>query len=230
MGPGVAEALGKLGRRGLDVVFVLDATESMREEIGQAKDRIRDVHAVVTGLLGAAEAPARNVRFGVVAFKDYGDDYGLKAIRTLPLSDDPGALEAFLGRVVVNGGGDLPEPIHRALGAATDASEMGWQLKKRHHIVVLVTDAPIHANGRKAARSTAERFVRRHGGVINVIDVATDRDHVLGDLEMIASAGGGRAFRVEDESAFWKDLIVSVFPARYAHDVTMIVERYAKNR
>ena len=63
-----------------------------------------------------------------------------------------------------------------------------------------------------------------------MIDVATDRDHVLGDLEMIASAGGGRAFRVEDESAFWKDLIVSVFPARYAHDVTMIVERYAKKR
>ncbi|MEM7627731.1 MAG: vWA domain-containing protein [Planctomycetota bacterium] len=229
IGPGVAEGLGQLGRRGLDVVFVLDATESMRDEISQAKDRVRDIHAVVTGLLSGDDGPARNVRFGVVAFKDFGDDYGLDATRTLPLNNDPEQLEAFLDRVFVDGGGDIPEPIHLALEAATD-TKMGWERKKRHHIIVLVTDAPVHSNGRKQARATAERFVKKHGGVTNVIDVATDRDHILADLEAIAAAGGGRAFRVEDEETFWRDLVVSIFPKRFAHDVAMIVERYAKNR
>lgn len=229
VGPGVAEGLGQLGRRGLDVVFVLDATESMRDEIGQAKGRIRDIHAVVTGLLGTEDAPAKNVRFGVVAFKDFGDDYGLDATRSMPLSNDPEELKTFLDQIFVDGGGDIPEPIHLALELATDTRKMGWE-RKRHNIIVLVTDAPVHTNGRKQARAEAERFTKRLGGIVNVLDVATDRDHILADLDEIAAAGGGNAFRVEDEDRFWKELIVSIFPKRFAHDVEMIVDRYAGNR
>ncbi len=247
---GTLDGLGRMGRQGLDVVFVLDATGSMEDSIRQAKQRIRDVHAVVTGMLDAADAqseqadpeqdeppPARRVnrrraplpavRFGVVAFKDYGDDYGIKPTRHLPLTGDAEELHAFIDRVFVGGGGpDLAEPIDRALVVAADADDMGWQ-RGRHSVIVLVTDAPVHPTGRRRAFNTAERFANRLDGTINVIDTDPDRQHVLEDLGNIAVAGNGSAFRLEDRDRFWRHLVVSIFPQRFEHDVNLIVERYA---
>ena len=213
VGPGALEAIGRIGRQGLDVVFVLDATDSMADEIAVAKDRALDIHAVVTGMLrdaGGQGPRAKGVRFGVVAFKDYGDDYGLRPTRQSPLSAEPDALRDFLQQVFVGGGGDLPEPLHVALAEATNAKKMGWR-RGRHNIVVLVTDAPVHTNGRKQVLKVARDFARQLGGTVNVIDANPDRTHVLADLGNIAAAGGGSAFRMEDVDGFWKELIVSIF-------------------
>ena len=231
VGPGARDAIARIGRQGLDVVFVLDATDSMAETIEQAKARILDIHGVVTGMLGdAAQAGGvrKGARFGVVAFKDFGDDYGLHPTRILPLNADAQKLETFMNQIFVGGGGDFPEPLHVALEDATDAKKMGWS-RGRHNIVVLVSDAQVHSNGRKASLNVAKRFVRRLGGTVNVIDVDPDRTGVLADLGNIAVAGEGSAFRIEDQSAFWKQLIVSVFPRRFEHDVALIVERYASH-
>ena len=134
-GPGDAGSLGEFGSRGLDVVFVIDATASMSEELGQVQRRALDICRVIVGVLGnpaeavpdepptrrVAVAPLPPVRFGLVAFKDYGDDYGLNPTRHAPLDPDPAKLEGFLREVFAGGGGDEPEPVHVALDVATDA-------------------------------------------------------------------------------------------------------------
>jgi Mg-chelatase subunit ChlD len=225
---GFQRMIGGIRGRGLDVVFVIDATDSMRGIMDQAKQRMHDIIGVITGVLAKDGKPPRNVRFGVVAFKDYGDDYGLNAVRGLMLTNDYQAVRDFIDRVEVGGGGDEPEPIHEALAAAT-IRKMGWR-RSAKSIIVLIGDAPVHPSGRAQAISEARSFVKKYAGTVNTIDVNTQRGQVLGDFADIAKAGHGTATLLGSEEAFWEDLVVSVFGKRFEHDVRAIVERYANYR
>ena len=53
----------------VDVVFLLDATGSMGDEIQAVKDRIR---AMISAI--ALGDPAPDVRFGIVAYRDRGEE------------------------------------------------------------------------------------------------------------------------------------------------------------
>ncbi|MCX5683673.1 MAG: VWA domain-containing protein, partial [Planctomycetota bacterium] len=223
--PGFGKLVGNLRGTGLDLVLVVDATDSMTPYIEQAKARLREVLNVVTGLVP-------NARVGVVAYKDYGDDYGPTACRLMGLTDNHQAVRKFIDETIAGGGGDIPEPIHEALAAATSAKQMGWNLRRKH-VIILVGDSPCHSSGRAAAYSLAAAFAK-DGGVINVIDTGGTgaagqaRTALQPDLQRIARDGGGSAFLLTDEPAFWRYLIVSVFGERYERDVNVIIEKFAK--
>lgn len=227
-----------LRARGLDVVFVIDATGNMGPYVRQVQQRLGEIVGLVTTLITPPDAdqPVRRdlVRFGIVAFKDYGDEYGLAATRHLPLTADADALRHFIDQVQVDGGGDATEPIDRALAVATSAREMGWQ-RRRKSIIILLTEASIHPTGRRAAFNHARQFHREYDARIDVIDLGgaadddVDRQHVLDDLQDIARHGGGEAFRLENDQAFWRHLIVAVFGRQHAADVDALVERYARD-
>jgi Mg-chelatase subunit ChlD len=234
---GMDDVLRDIRSRGLDVCFVLDATESMGPYIEESKKRFGEIVSIVTKMLGTA-TPASSaarlapIRFGLVAFKDYGDDYGIGATKALPLTNDTKKLQAALDEVIAGGGGDIPEPIDRALRVATD-NQMGWN-RRRHNVIILVTDAPVHATGRDAAYSLATAFAKQAGGEINVIDTGAFaggkrvRSTVLPDLTRIAENGNGSAFLLGDDQAFWRHLIVSMFGQRYEQDVQAILDQYAQ--
>ncbi len=225
---GFQELLGGIRGKGLDVVFVIDATNSMQGVIAQAKQRANDIIGVITGVLTKDGQPPRNIRFGVVAYKDYGDEYGIAAAKAIALTNDFDAVREFIDQIIVGGGGDIPEPINDALKAAT-SKPMGWTRDKRS-IIVLIGDSPVHPNGRRDAVNQARGFVRQYRGVVNVIDVGSGHEAVLQDFADIAAAGNGTASLLASEDAFWEDLIVSVFGKRFEQDVRLIVERYAKHR
>ncbi len=225
---GFQQMLGGIRGRGLDVVFVIDATRSMKDIMHQAKERIHDVIGVITGVLASDGRPPRNVRFGVVAYKDYGDDYGLAAVMAIPLTNDYQAVRDFINGLHASGGGDEPEPIHEALATAINPN-MGWR-RQAKNIIVLVGDAPVHPGGRDDAFEAARRFASKNQGTVSVIDVGTDRSGVLDDFQNIAKAGNGSATLLSDHQTFWRDLIITVFGRRFEHDVNTIVDRYAKTR
>jgi Mg-chelatase subunit ChlD len=233
---GMDDVLKDIRSKGLDVCFVIDATESMGPYIEQSKKRFADVVSIVTKLVG--EGAAQNaatriapIRFGLVAFKDYGDDYGVEATRQLPLTGDTKQLQAAFDQVVAGGGGDVPEPIDQALRTAM-GNRMGWN-RRRHNVIILVTDAPVHGTGRESAFQLASAFAKQLDGELNVIDVGGNvggkrvRNTVLPDLNRIAENGHGSAFLLADDQAFWRHLIVSIFGQRYENDVQAIVDQYA---
>ena len=122
-------------RADLDVVFVLDTTGSMSGELGEAQERLRQLAAA----LRTARTGER-VRFGVVAFRDRGDEY---VTRTSPLSEEIATTEAFLGGLTADGGGDEPESVLAALDVALTTME--WdRAPATERRVVLVGDAPPH--------------------------------------------------------------------------------------
>ncbi len=88
----------------------------------------------------ASAKPSPDVRIGLVAYRDRGDEY---VVRSWPLSDDIDAIYAHLRELQADGGGDTPESVNEALAEAV--SKMSWSQDKRVlKLVFLVGDAPPH--------------------------------------------------------------------------------------
>lgn len=119
----------------LDVVFVLDTTGSMGSEIREVQERV--------GQLAESLAEVRageRLRYGVVAFRDRGDEY---VTRTSPLTADLAATRGFLDALSADGGGDGPEAVVAALAAAL--GEIAWDpAAGTERQIFLIGDAPPH--------------------------------------------------------------------------------------
>lgn len=117
----------------LDVVFVLDTTGSMGDEIQRLKQTLEYIHFQITHL-----TPRPDVRFGMVLFRDKGDSY---RTRVVPLTPDLEEFAGALGEVRAGGGGDTPEDVQAALEAAMTGID--WR-KDGVKLAFLIGDAPPH--------------------------------------------------------------------------------------
>ena len=101
----------------LDVLFLLDSTGSMDDEIQQIKATLQSIAKRVSNL------PANpNLRFGMVSYRDRDDDYVTR------LHDFDGNVERFrrtIRGVVASGGGDYPESLNQALHEAVNDASCG---------------------------------------------------------------------------------------------------------
>lgn len=119
----------------VEVAFVLDTTGSMGPLIEGAK---RKIWSIATTILD--ENPQAEIRMGLVAYRDIGDDYVTK---TFDLTTDIQDLYARLLELRAKGGGDWPESVNEALDIAVN--KLQWSDgKETSRIVFLVGDAPPH--------------------------------------------------------------------------------------
>jgi hypothetical protein len=88
-------------------VFVLDPTGSMGGLIKAAKENIWSIASTM-----ASAQPAPEIKIGLVAYRDRGDDY---VTQVIDLSSDLGSMFATLMDFEANGGGDSPESVNKAL-------------------------------------------------------------------------------------------------------------------
>jgi uncharacterized protein YegL len=163
----------------VDVVFALDTTGSMSEEISSIKDTLQMVIEQV--------GPRVAVRVGLVEYRDRSDSF---VTRIYPLTDDLGALSHTISRISADGGGDTPEDVLSALAATTD--EMNWDKNASARLAFLVADAPPHLDYRDS-RPYAESVRRANTQGIKFFTIsASGMDH-LGQavFRQIAQATGG---------------------------------------
>ncbi len=118
----------------LDVMFLIDATGSMSDEINQLKENIRAIAAQVDAL------PSQpNVRFGMVTYRDREDAY------LTNVTDFTPDVESFAGELALvqaDGGGDYPEDLNEALYQSIHQAE--WRIENTVSLIFLVADAPPH--------------------------------------------------------------------------------------
>ncbi|RME28258.1 MAG: VWA domain-containing protein [Deltaproteobacteria bacterium] len=117
----------------LDIAFVLDTTGSMGDEIQKLKQTIEYINFQITHF-----EPRPDVRFGMVLYRDRGDDY---RTRLVPFTGDFSKFVDVLSSVRAGGGGDTPEDVQEALRQAM------WSLKWRTSgvkLAFLIGDAPPH--------------------------------------------------------------------------------------
>lgn len=117
----------------LDIVFVLDTTGSMGEEIQRLKTTIDIMHLNVTSF-----SSRPRVRFGMVLYKDKGDEYRTKVI---PLTSNIDKFKEKLDKVSAAGGGDFPEDLQEAL--KDTLTKLRWR-NQGIRLAFIITDAPPH--------------------------------------------------------------------------------------
>ena len=119
----------------LDVLFLVDATGSMGDEIERLKANMVGVAEKI------ADSPsAPDVRFGLTSYRDTTDDY---VARTVDFTADVDAFIESLRGLVADGGGDTPEALNEALAQAV--SEPRWRTDEDVvRLVFLIADAPPH--------------------------------------------------------------------------------------
>jgi von Willebrand factor type A domain len=132
----------------LDLVFVMDTTGSMRNELA-------DVQANLFGVIRVLARLAPSLRVGFVAFKDRGAAYVTRDFPLSPMTQDNVAkVIRFVGEMSAEGGGDDPEPVDEALAVAT---AMPWRADAQGQIIV-IGDAPTRPSGRGHALALAQQF------------------------------------------------------------------------
>jgi len=118
----------------LDLLFLMDATGSMGDEIAKLKASMADVADEIARL---PEEP--NVRYGLVAYRDLGDSY---VVQNSDFTANLGRFQRSLSGLRADGGGDEPESLNEALNTAVHG--MSWRSQDTVRMVVLVADAPPH--------------------------------------------------------------------------------------
>jgi hypothetical protein len=126
-----AEALPQTPR--LDVLFLLDATGSMGDEIAQIQQTIASIAERIDQI-----EPRPELRFGLVSYRDRGDDY---VTRVDDFTADVGTFQQRLLATRADGGGDEPESLNEGLHAAVQ--RVGWA-DDAVRLIFLVADAPPH--------------------------------------------------------------------------------------
>lgn len=117
----------------LDLVFLIDATGSMGDEIAKLKASMQAMSQQISRLPGSPD-----ICYGLVAYRDRGDAF---LTRAHDFTDDLAAFQSVLARVQAGGGGDMPEALNEALHETVH--RMSWR-SEAARLVVLVADAPPH--------------------------------------------------------------------------------------
>jgi hypothetical protein len=145
----------------VEVVFCLDTTGSMGGLIDGAKQKIWSICNQIAG-----GKPTPDLKVGLVAYRDKGDQY---VTQVTDLSADLDDIHARLKKFVANGGGDTPESVNQALDDAVN--KIKWSTdKKTLRILFLVGDAPPHMDYPDDVKypQTCQKAVEK-GIIINTI-------------------------------------------------------------
>ncbi|MEZ4356335.1 MAG: VWA domain-containing protein [Myxococcota bacterium] len=150
----------------IEAVFVLDTTGSMSGLIEGAKQKI---WTLASEMANARSQP--EIRIGLVAYRDRGDDY---VTRRFDLSPDLDAMYAELMRFSAGGGGDGPESVNQALHEALN--QMAWTTDAGvYRVVFLVGDAPPHMDYEQDVPYTETvALAAKRGIVVNAIQCGQD--------------------------------------------------------
>lgn len=118
----------------LDVVFLLDSTGSMADEIAQLQTNILAISEQINQIPGNVDT-----RYGLVTYRDRGDAYV-----TIPYDfvSNVTEFQTSLMSVQAGGGGDTPESLNEALHLAVQGLQ--WRGDDTIKLIFLVADAPPH--------------------------------------------------------------------------------------
>lgn len=127
-------SVDKIKNNVLDIMFVVDATGSMGDELSYLKNELKDVINRAGSKLGQTQ-----IRMGSVFYRDIGDEY---LTRPFDFTTNPESLNSFINQQAADGGGDFPEAVDEALSVSI--KQTSWSADAINRILFLVLDAPPH--------------------------------------------------------------------------------------
>ncbi len=145
----------------IDLVFVVDTTGSMQDDIDEARRRMKQI-------VKALDERNPDHRVGVVAYRDKGDDYVAKTYTKL--EEGEARVLRSLDKLKAQGGGDFPEHVYAGVMEALE--DQPWRKDATHHIIV-IGDAPPQAykNDKKNSRANVKKVAKEKDVKIHTIGV-----------------------------------------------------------
>jgi hypothetical protein len=237
-GGGFGDMLGGLRKVGIDLVLVIDTTDSMQSVLEDVK---REVRAFIGDLQQMVPAS----RVAVVAYRDKGDEYVTKWV---DFSFHTDKVQSFVGALRADGGGDYPEAVKAGVHAAI--RELSWR-KTARRILIVIAGSPPHKEDLPELLQLVHTF-RDNNGAVGAIDVS-DRLHVeyehadwvahgsqgefkatatpafyretsdaLGD---VAHQGGGELSRLGENKALLREVMALTFGTRWRVEMARYMDR-----
>lgn len=146
----------------LDLMFVIDTTGSMWDELAYLQVELTDVVARVE-----AENPDMTIRLSFNFYRDEGDAY---VVLPSAFTEDIGAALEFLAEQWADAGGDNPEAVHTALENALYDHEWSEHSVK---LLYFVLDAPAHTEDPAVLASLRQSLPQFAAEGIRIIPVAS---------------------------------------------------------
>lgn len=193
---------GKAGP--IDLVFCIDTTGSMGEDIQQVKDQAAMIINTLAGMTG-------DFRVGLIGYRDFGsnppDAY---TFVDFPFTSDFNKIIENINALQADGGGDDPEAIYEALLCAMDNVTLGRWRNGAGKIIILMGDAPPHEKGETSQDGsyTYQYTVSDVATVAQNLDPAhifpvitgTAEDVTTEAFKQIATLTGGQVFTADEAS------------------------------
>jgi len=149
----------------VEVLFIIDTTGSMGDEIAQIKATL----LAVTDRIRRLDAETE-LRYGAVLYRDISDTY---VTMQHPFTEDIQAFDAALRKINANGGGDYPESVNQGLAQAVRG--MQWRPSSAK-VAFLIGDAPPHMDYKgeatygESAREALALGIRIHAVAASGLD------------------------------------------------------------
>jgi hypothetical protein len=169
----------------VDVLFLLDATGSMGDEIDQLKTSIDSVAARLSSLESAPD-----IRFGMTLYRDLEDTF---LTSTFDFTSDVEAFRSALSNVVADGGGDYPEAVDE--GLAESLAAPAWRdPSSTIQLIFLVADAPPQVGRQLQGNGYPDSIVDAVSRGIKIFPVASSEsdDQAEAVFRQLAQATGAR--------------------------------------
>ena len=172
----------------LDLVFVLDTTGSMGDELAWLTRELR-------GIVGAAArtAPGVDIRYGLVVYRDQGDEY---VVKNYGFTASQSAMVSLLRAQTADGGGDYPEAAAAALQTGV---ALNWRRGKGERLLIHIADAPPH-DGDAGAYLAASRQAAAGGVQIFTLGASGVADEAELLMRQAAVMTNGRYMFLTDDS------------------------------
>ena len=120
----------------LDLLFIMDITESMQDLLDETRDSIKYILDKIK-----RDSPGIDVRFAYEGYRDFADLKAGQKYYTIDFETDLDLFKSKLDEIKAIGGGDDAEDVAGGLNAGLN---MNWRSNARY--AILIADAPGHGN------------------------------------------------------------------------------------
>lgn len=176
--------------KALDLMFVIDTTGSMTDELYYLQWELKNI--IETVKEQNSNIP---VRLSVNFYRDEGDDY---VVRDYEFSTDIDECVSNLIKEEAEGGGDYEEAVEQALENAINDHD--WNKDAYAKLVFLVLDAPAHETDEitKSLHSSIEKAASQGIRVISVAASGVDKRTEMMLRSFAVATGGTYTFLTDD--------------------------------
>ena len=170
----------------LDLMFMIDTTGSMDDELSYIQKELEDV------IKRVAETTNVSIDLSVNFYRDYGDDY---VVRSFEFDSDIQKVLKILAEQEADGGGDFPEAVPDALDNAVNSHQ--WR-KDSEKLMFFVLDAPPHMSDAAKLPSLIKKAAEKGIHIIPVVSSGSDTDTEFLCRSMAVATGGTYTFLTDD--------------------------------